>query len=119
MRWRLMTTGLPPGYNRDYQELKAVLFDTFDEIIELAGVMQDVVKGLVVNEHILQDKKYNDIFSVEEANRRVRKGVPFREAYRDCCGRGRIGNVRVNRNIRIYSYRQHWQYRQRVDKNTS
>ncbi len=82
----MMTTGLPPGYNRDYQELKAVLFDTFDEIIELTGVMQDVVKGLVVNEHILQDKKYNDIFSVDEANRRVRKGVPFREAYRMVAG---------------------------------
>jgi len=82
----IMTTGLPPGYNRDYQELKAVLFDTFDEIIELVGVMQDVVTGLVVNEHILQDKKYNDIFSVVEANRRVRKGVPFREAYRAVAG---------------------------------
>ena len=82
----MMTTGLPPGYNRDYQELKAVLFDTFDEIIELTGVMQDVVKGLVVNGHILQDKKYNDIFSVDEANRRVRKGVPFREAYRMVAG---------------------------------
>jgi len=82
----IMTTGLPPGYNRDYQELKAVLFDTSDEIIELVRVMQDVVTGLVVNDYILQDKKYNDIFSVEEANRRVRKGVPFREAYRLVAG---------------------------------
>lgn len=83
----MMTTGLPPGYNRDYQELKAVLFDAFDDIMELVRVMQDAVTGLVVNEHILQDKRYNDIFSVEEANRMVLEGVPFREAYRAVAGK--------------------------------
>jgi len=83
----IMTTGLPPGYNRDYQELKAVLFDAFDDIMELLRVMQHAVTGLAVNEHIMQDKRYNDIFSVEEANRMVLEGVPFREAYRAVAGK--------------------------------
>jgi argininosuccinate lyase len=91
----MMTTGLPPGYNRDYQELKAMLFDAFDDIMELVRVMQHAVTGLVVNEHILQDKRYNDIFSVEEANRMVLEGVPFREAYRAVAGKTGSGLFNV------------------------
>lgn len=79
----LMTTGLPPGYNRDYQELKAVLFDAFDGITEIVQVIQSALDGLTVRKDILSDSRYNDIFSVEEANRMVRKGVPFRQAYRE------------------------------------
>jgi argininosuccinate lyase len=82
----LVTTGLPPGYNRDYQELKAILFDAFDGIIDLVKVMQGAVTGLVINTGIITDKKYNDIFSVEEANRMVLNGIPFREAYRKAAG---------------------------------
>jgi len=79
----LMTTGLPPGYNRDYQELKAVLFDAFDGITEIVQVIQSAQDGLNVRKDILSDSRYNDIFSVEEANRMVREGIPFREAYRE------------------------------------
>jgi len=78
----LMTAGLPPGYNRDFQELKAVLFDAFDGIMELVKVLRGALEGLVINRDILGNPRYNDIFSVEEANRMVREGVPFRDAYR-------------------------------------
>jgi argininosuccinate lyase len=57
--------------------------------------MQHAVTGLVVNEHILQDKRYNDIFSVEEANRMVLEGVPFREAYRAVAGKTGSGLFNV------------------------
>ncbi len=79
----LMTSGLPPGYNRDFQELKAVLFDAFDGISELVKAIHGALEGLVIRKDILSDARYNDIFSVEEANRMVRRGVPFREAYRE------------------------------------
>jgi len=79
----LMTAGLPPGYNRDFQELKAVLFDAFDGITELIQVMKSALDGLAVRKDIMTDTSYNDIFSVEEANRMVREGVPFRDAYRE------------------------------------
>jgi argininosuccinate lyase len=78
----MMTTGLPPGYNRDYQELKAVIFNAFDEITELVTVMQNAIPGLIINKEIMKDGRYNDIYSVEEANRMVLRGIPFRDAYR-------------------------------------
>lgn len=89
----LMTTGLPPGYNRDYQELKSVLFDAFDEIMELVAVVQGAAGGLIVNRDIMKDGRYNDIYSVEEANRMALRGTPFRDAYREAArmaGSGRF-----------------------------
>ncbi len=90
----LMTASLPPGYNRDYQELKALLFDSFDGIGELVQALQIALAGLVVRKDILADNKYNDIFSVEEANDMVRSGVPFREAYRIVAGKAGSGSFR-------------------------
>ncbi len=91
---QLMTAGLPPGYNRDYQELKAILFDAFDGIMELIPIMKIAVEQMAVRENILADKKYNDIFSVEEANDMVRRGIPFREAYRTVAGKAGSGSFR-------------------------
>ncbi|MCA1742214.1 MAG: argininosuccinate lyase [Bacteroidales bacterium] len=90
----MMTAGLPSGYNRDYQELKAIIFDAFDGIMELMPVMQIALDGLVVRRDILTDKRYNDIFSVEEANDMVRSGVPFRDAYRIVAGKAGSGSYR-------------------------
>jgi argininosuccinate lyase len=78
----LMTAGLPPGYNRDFQELKAIVFDAFDETDELVTALGTAAAGLVIKRDIMSDIRYNDVFSVEEANRMTMKGVPFREAYR-------------------------------------
>ncbi len=91
----LMTAGLPPGYNRDYQELKAVLFDAFDGITELIHAIRGALEGLVVRKDILSDTRYNDIFSVEEANRMVREGVPFRVAYREAAKKAGSGSFSV------------------------
>lgn len=91
----LMTSSLPPGYNRDYQELKPVIFDAFDSITELVQAMQVAVDGLVIRKNIISEGRYNDIFSVEEANRMVREGVPFREAYRKAAGKTGSGMFEV------------------------
>ncbi len=88
----LMTGGLPPGYNRDFQELKAVVFDAFDGISELVQAVHGALEGLVIRHDILGDGRYNDIFSVEEANRMVRRGVPFREAYRAVAAKAGSGS---------------------------
>lgn len=87
----MMTASLPPGYNRDFQELKAIVFDAFDEISELATVMKVAVAGLVISKDIMSDARYNDVFSVEEANRMVMGGVPFREAYRSVASKAETG----------------------------
>jgi argininosuccinate lyase len=91
----LMSAGVPPGYNRDFQELKAVLFDAFDGIRELVQVTGGALEGLSVRKDILSDTRYNDIFSVEEANRMVREGIPFREAYREVAKRAGSGSFTV------------------------
>lgn len=88
----LMTSGLPPGYNRDYQELKAVLFDAFDGISELVRAVQGALEGMVIRKDIMSDGRYNDIFSVEEANSMVRTGVPFRDAYREVAKKAGSGS---------------------------
>lgn len=87
----LMTTGLPPGYNRDYQELKAVLFDAFDEIMGLVGTVLNTAGGLIIRNDIMNDGRYNDLYSVEEANKMVMKGIPFRDAYRIVAGKAGSG----------------------------
>lgn len=82
----LMSASLPPGYNRDYQELKGILFNAFDEITELVAVMHMALEGISVNSEIMKDGKFNSIFSVEEANKMVMKGMPFRDAYKAVAG---------------------------------
>ena len=78
----MMTTNLPCGYNRDLQLLKEVLFPAIAELrscIHMAGYM---LENLQVKEHILDDPKYDYLFSVEVVNNMVLNGVPFREAYK-------------------------------------
>jgi len=91
----LLTAGLPPGYNRDFQELKAVLFDAFDGIAGLVQSVRGALAGLVVRKDILSDSRYNDIFSVEEANRMVREGIPFRDAYHKVAGKAGSGSFAI------------------------
>jgi argininosuccinate lyase len=57
--------------------------------------VRGALEGLVIRRDILSDPRYNDIFSVEEANRMVREGVPFREAYRDVAKMAGSGSFAV------------------------
>jgi argininosuccinate lyase len=41
-----------------------------------------MLKHIEVKDHLLEDKKYDYLFSVEAVNREVLSGTPFREAYR-------------------------------------
>ncbi len=78
----LMTTNLPSGYHRDLQLLKEHLFPAFKTLkncIEMAGLM---LSNIEVKENILSDEKYKYLFSVEEVNKLVNAGIPFRDAYK-------------------------------------
>jgi argininosuccinate lyase len=78
----MMTTNLPSGYHRDLQLLKEHLFPAFTTLrncIEMAGLM---ITNMEVKHDILQDEKYQYLFSVEEVNKLVLQGVPFRDAYK-------------------------------------
>lgn len=73
---------LPSGYFRDYQIIKEVFLPAFDELTDCLRMVTYILKELKVNKNILEDERYAPIFSVEEVNRLVLSGVPFRDAYK-------------------------------------
>jgi argininosuccinate lyase len=77
----LMLTNLPSGYHRDVQLTKEILFPAIQEIKLCLIVIIEAVKVMEVNEGLLDDKKYDLLFSVEALNNLVNEGVPFRDAY--------------------------------------
>lgn len=77
----LMTTNLPSGYHRDLQLLKETLFPAFTDLKDCLQMATFMLENISVKEAILEDERYQYLFSVEETNRRVLGGVPFREAY--------------------------------------
>lgn len=79
----LMTTNLPSGYHRDLQLLKENLFPAFQSLKECLDITTFMLEHIRVRENILDDPKYDYLFSVEVVNDEVLKGVPFREAYRN------------------------------------
>ena len=78
----LLTTNLIHGYHRDYQLLKDILFPALELMHKSVAMAGYMLENMRVNRHILEDSKYEYLFTVEEVNRRVLKGVPFREAYK-------------------------------------
>jgi argininosuccinate lyase len=78
----LIINNLPSGYFRDLQMVKEVFLPAFKEMNDCLNIVQLAVKNMTVNSNILEDDKYNYLFSVEEVNKLVLQGIPFREAYK-------------------------------------
>ncbi len=79
----LMTSNLPSGYHRDFQLLKEKLFPAFQILRDCLDMLGLMVDNMQVNLHILDDDRYRFLFTVEEVNRLVMNGLPFREAYQE------------------------------------
>jgi argininosuccinate lyase len=78
----MMTTNLPSGYHRELQLLKELLFPAFTDLKNCLHMAAFMLKHITVNADILNDPKYAYLFSVEEVNRMVLNGTPFRDAYK-------------------------------------
>lgn len=78
----LLTTNLTHGYHRDFQLLKEILFPALDSAKKILSLSVFMLENIRVNKEILNDNKYDYLFTVEEVNKRVLAGVPFREAYK-------------------------------------
>lgn len=78
----MMTTNLPSGYHRDLQLLKEHLFPAFQTLKDCINMAALMLSNISVKENIVADEKYKYIFSVEEVNKLVSQGVPFRDAYK-------------------------------------
>jgi argininosuccinate lyase len=83
----MMTTNLPSGYHRDLQLLKENLFPAFTTLKDCINMATLMLSNISIKENILQEDKYQYLFSVEEVNKLVLQGVPFRDAYKQ------IGNA--------------------------
>lgn len=73
---------LPSGYHRDYQLLKEMIFPALDNLKECQSILLYALPQLHINSDLLQDEKYNLLFTVEAVNEAVGNGIPFRDAYR-------------------------------------
>ena len=91
----LIANNLPSGYFRDLQIIKELFLPAFDELKDCLQMVTHMMREVKVNEHILDDERYALMFSVEEVNRRVVAGVPFRDAYKQVAHthEGSIGNL--------------------------
>lgn len=78
----LMTANLPLGYNRDLQLMKDVMFPATDTLVECLDMATYMLGEIRVRGDILDDPRYDYLYTVEDVNRLVLSGVPFREAYR-------------------------------------
>ncbi len=78
----LLTTNLPVGYHRDLQLLKDILFPATEELRRSLEMCDFMLHNIRIKDSILEDEKYNYLFTVEDVNRHVMEGVPFREAYK-------------------------------------
>jgi len=78
----MLTTNLPSGYHRELQLLKEVLFPAIVDIRDCLQMAKFMLENISVREDILDDSKYDYLFSVEVVNKMVLSGVPFREAYK-------------------------------------
>ncbi len=78
---QLLMSNLPSGYHREFQLTKEILMPAIDEIKDCLEITHYMVSNMKVKSDLLKDSKYDLLFSVEEVNKLVVQGMPFREAY--------------------------------------
>jgi argininosuccinate lyase len=95
----LISNNLPSGYFRDLQILKEAYLPAFSELLDCIRMATYIIKEIKVNDKLLEDSRYDLMFSVEEVNRLVLQGIPFRDAYKKVGLEIEAGNFKPNKNI--------------------
>ncbi len=96
----LLTTNLPSGYHRDLQLLKAGLLPGIQTLKSCLEMVIFSLQNVKVNKTILNDKKYDYLFTVEEVNNLVQQGISFRDAYRMVGEQVQEGKFRAQKEIK-------------------
>lgn len=78
----MMTTNLPSGYHRDLQLIKEHLFPSFRILTDCINMVSLMLSHVEIKKDILSDDKYKYLFTVDEVNKLVMQGIPFRDAYK-------------------------------------
>ena len=95
----MIMNNLPSGYFRDLQIIKEVFLPAFDELHDILEMTTYIIRKMEVNEHILEDSRYDLMFSVEEVNRLATNGMPFRDAYKKVGLDIEAGSFKPDKNI--------------------
>ena len=78
----MIMNNLPSGYFRDLQVIKELFLPAFAELKDCLAMATYIIERIEVNKEILNDSRYDAMFSVEEVNRLATEGMPFRDAYK-------------------------------------
>jgi argininosuccinate lyase len=92
----MMTTNLPSGYHRDLQLLKENIFPAFAMLQQCLDMASLMLENISIKENILDDEKYQYLFSVEAVNKLVLEGMAFRDAYKRVGGDIEQGSFRTD-----------------------
>jgi len=95
----LMINNLPTGYFRDLQIVKEIFLPAFDDLKSCLTIAAFALSEMSVKAEILSDDRYNYVYSVEDVNRLVVQGVPFRDAYRQIGMKIQSGNYEPDRRV--------------------
>ena len=96
----MVCNNLPSGYFRDLQIIKEVYIPAFRELKDCLDIAAYIIREIKVNPNILDDSCYDLMFSVEEVNRLVQEGMPFRDAYKKVGLDIEAGRFAPDKNIR-------------------
>ncbi|CAM4112431.1 argininosuccinate lyase [Zobellia roscoffensis] len=78
----LVINNLPSGYHRDLQLVKEIIVPAIQDMKACIEILTFSLKEMKVNKGILEDPKYDYLFSVDTLNELVQSGMPFRDAYK-------------------------------------
>lgn len=76
-----LSSNLISGYNRDLQDSKKPLMESFEVTLDSVKVTQILLKNIKPNKEVLEKAMTDDLYQTEKAYKLVKKGMPFRKAY--------------------------------------
>ncbi|WP_372973480.1 argininosuccinate lyase [Muriicola sp.] len=93
----MLLTNLPSGYHRDLQLTKNSLVPAIQELKACLDILTFSLRKIKVKEDILEDPKYDLLFTVDALNDLVKNGMPFRDAYKEIASQVAKGEFRSSK----------------------
>ncbi|MEM9361701.1 MAG: argininosuccinate lyase [Bacteroidota bacterium] len=95
----MIMANLPSGYHRDLQLVKEVIVPSIQDMKACLEMMTFSLREIKIKTNILDDAKYDYLFSVDTLNEMVKNGVPFRDAYKSMGKAIENGNFKPKKDI--------------------
>lgn len=95
----LLMTNLPSGYHREMQLAKGPIIEAIEDLKACLDLFTFSLKEIQIRENILDNPKYQYVFSVDTLNEWVKEGMPFREAYQKMGADIENGNYIPKKNL--------------------